>query len=60
MRRLRADVPVLVRPMTTCQLDALQAAGATEVVPGIFETSLSLVSHVLLLLHVPADEVTRD
>ena len=42
------------------QLEALQAAGATEVVPDIFETSLSLVSHVLLFLRVPAEEVHRD
>ena len=49
VRRLRADVPVLVRTEDDTQLEQLQAAGATEVVPEIFETSLSLVSHVLLL-----------
>jgi len=57
VRRLRHEVPVLVRTEDDSRLDALQAAGATEVVPEIFETSLSLVSHVLLFLKVPAPEV---
>jgi CPA2 family monovalent cation:H+ antiporter-2 len=57
VRRLRNEVPVLVRTEDDSRLDALQAAGATEVVPEIFETSLSLVSHVLLFLKVPAPEV---
>ena len=57
VRHLRADVPVLVRTEDDSRLEALQEAGATEVVPEIFETSLSLVSHVLLLLNVPPREV---
>jgi len=57
VRRLRDDVPVLVRTEDDSRLDALQAAGATEIVPEIFETSLSLVSHVLLFLKVPARDV---
>jgi CPA2 family monovalent cation:H+ antiporter-2 len=57
VRRLRGDVPVLVRTEDDSRLDALQAAGATEIVPEIFETSLSLVSHVLLFLNVPARDV---
>ena len=57
VRRLRSDVPVLVRTEDDSKLDALQAAGATEVIPETFETSLSLVAHVLLFLDVPAQEV---
>jgi monovalent cation:H+ antiporter-2, CPA2 family len=57
VRRLRAEVPVLVRTDDDTRLESLQAAGATEVVPAIFETSLSLVSHVLLFLRVPPAEV---
>jgi CPA2 family monovalent cation:H+ antiporter-2 len=57
VRQLRADVPVLVRTEDDSRLEALQEAGATEVVPEIFETSLSLVSHVLLFLDVPPREV---
>jgi CPA2 family monovalent cation:H+ antiporter-2 len=57
VRRLRNDVPLLVRTEDDARLEALQAAGATEVIPGTFETSLALVSHVLLFLRVPAMEV---
>ena len=57
VRRLRADVPLLVRTEDDARLDALQAAGATEVIPGTFETSLALASHLLLFLRVPATEV---
>ena len=57
VRRLREDVPILVRTEDDSRLDALQSAGATEVVPEIFETSLSLVSHVLLYLKVPPRDV---
>ncbi|HVN42914.1 MAG TPA: TrkA C-terminal domain-containing protein, partial [Steroidobacteraceae bacterium] len=52
-----ADLPVLVRTEDDTKLAALQEAGATEVIPEIFETSLSVVSHVLLFLKVPAREV---
>ncbi len=51
------ELPVLVRTEDDSRLEALQDAGATEVVPEIFETSLALVSHVLLFLDVPAREV---
>jgi CPA2 family monovalent cation:H+ antiporter-2 len=63
VRRLRSDLPVLVRTEDDARLDELQAAGATEVIPATFETSLSLVAHVLLCLDVPAQdvlEVTED
>ncbi len=57
VRRLRTDLPVLVRTEDDAKLDQLQAAGATEVIPATFETSLSLVAHVLLCLKVPSQEV---
>jgi CPA2 family monovalent cation:H+ antiporter-2 len=57
VRQLRADVPVLVRTEDDTKLDQLQAAGATEVIPGTFETSLALAAHLLLFLRVPAAEV---
>ena len=59
VRQLRPDVPVLVRTEDDSGLEALQTAGATEVVPEIFETALSIVSHVLLYLDVPPDEVAQ-
>jgi len=50
---------VLVRTEDDSGLEQLQAAGATEVVPEIFETALSIVSHVLLFLDVPPEEVAE-
>src|SRR4029077_42152 len=40
-------------------IEELRAAGATDVVPETFEASLMLVSHVLMLLHVPVSRVVR-
>jgi CPA2 family monovalent cation:H+ antiporter-2 len=59
IRRLRPEVPVLVRTTDDARLKELQDAGATDVVPETFEASLMLVSHVLMLLHVPVTRVVR-
>jgi CPA2 family monovalent cation:H+ antiporter-2 len=59
VRELRPTVPVLVRTEDDSGLEALQGAGATEVVPEIFETALSIVSHVLLYLDVPPADVAE-
>jgi CPA2 family monovalent cation:H+ antiporter-2 len=59
VRRLRPDVPVLVRTADDVGIKELQDAGATDVVPETFEASLMLVSHVLMLLHVPVSRVVR-
>jgi CPA2 family monovalent cation:H+ antiporter-2 len=59
IRRLRADVPVLVRTPDDARLTELRDAGATEVVPETFEASLMLVSQVLLLLRMPMSRVVR-
>jgi CPA2 family monovalent cation:H+ antiporter-2 len=52
-------VPVLVRTQDDARIRELQDAGATDVVPETFEASLMLVSHVLMLLHVPVARVVR-
>jgi monovalent cation:H+ antiporter-2, CPA2 family len=59
VRRLRGDVPVLVRTQDDVGLAELSEAGATEVVPETFEASLMLVSQVLMLLNVPVGKVVR-
>jgi len=59
IRRIRPHVPVLVRTQDDARLKELQDAGATDVVPETFEASLMLVSHVLMLLHVPVTRVVR-
>lgn len=60
LRRLRADVPVLVRTPDDSRLHELKAAGATEVIPEAFEASLMLASHVLMSLKVPPSAVMRS
>jgi monovalent cation:H+ antiporter-2, CPA2 family len=59
IRRVRPAVPVLVRTQDDARIKELQDAGATDVVPETFEASLMLVSHVLMLLHVPVSRVVR-
>jgi CPA2 family monovalent cation:H+ antiporter-2 len=59
LRKLREDVPVLVRTPDDSRLHELKAAGATEVVPEAFEASLMLASHVLMSLKLPAATVMR-
>ncbi len=60
LRRLRGDVPVLVRTPDDSRLLELKAAGATEIIPEAFEASLMLASHVLMSLHVPPATVMRS
>ena len=60
LRRLRTDVPVLVRTPDDSRLLELKAAGATEVIPEAFEASLMLASHVLMSLKVPPATVMRS
>ncbi|MBK8161992.1 MAG: cation:proton antiporter [Gammaproteobacteria bacterium] len=59
-RRLRPDMPILVRTRDDTDLERLQRAGATEVVPETLEASLMLSSHLLLLLSVPVSRVLRE
>ncbi|MDD0810973.1 monovalent cation:proton antiporter-2 (CPA2) family protein [Curvibacter sp. RS43] len=54
-----AHVPVIVRTQDDHDLEKLQAAGATEVVPEAIEGSLMLASHALALVGVPMRRVIR-
>ena len=56
-RDIRPDLPVVVRTYDDSQLERLQQAGATEVVPEMLEGSLMLASHAMLLLGVPLARV---
>lgn len=57
---LRPHLPVIVRTQDDSALDRLLQAGATEVVPEVFEGSLMLGSHALVLLGVPLARVVRQ
>ncbi len=53
------QVPVIVRTQDDLNLEVLQAAGATEVVPETIEGSLMLASHALALVGIPMRRVIR-
>jgi CPA2 family monovalent cation:H+ antiporter-2 len=56
---LNSGLPVIVRTLDDADMDRLIAAGAAEVVPETFESSLMLASHALVLLGVPLRRVVR-
>jgi CPA2 family monovalent cation:H+ antiporter-2 len=53
------QMPVIVRTQDDLDLEKLQAAGATEVVPETIEGSLMLATHALALVGVPMKRVIR-
>lgn len=59
-RAARPDVPVIVRTTDDAHLDELKAAGANEVVPDTFESSLMLASHALVMIGVPMRKVLHQ
>ncbi len=58
-RRHSRTLPVLVRTRDDSQLERLQRAGSTEVVPETLEASLMLASHLLLILGIHAAVVAQ-
>ena len=61
------ELQILVRTRDDSRLAELQAAGASEVVPEVLESSLMLASHALVMLGIPErrvrqhlDEVRRN
>lgn len=60
VRAVRPDVPVLVRTADDTHEQALQRAGATQVVPEMLEAGLMIATHALLLMEVPRTRVLRE
>jgi monovalent cation:H+ antiporter-2, CPA2 family len=58
-KSIRADLPIIVRTFDDEHIDRLNAAGATEVVPEVFEGSLMLATHSLLVLGTPLAKVLK-
>jgi monovalent cation:H+ antiporter-2, CPA2 family len=56
---LRSELPIIVRTFDDEHIDRLTAAGATEVVPEVFEGSLMLATHSLLVLGTPLSTVLK-
>lgn len=59
IRRLNPNIPVLVRSNDDRQLEALQNAGATEVIPEKLESSLMLAAHMFILLGDKPDQAQK-
>ena len=57
--RLRPDLPVVVRATDERHIERLAAAGAVEVVPEMFEASMMMAWHALVLLGVPVNRVMK-
>ncbi len=60
VRKARPDIPILVRTGDDGELERLQAAGATEVIPETLEATLMLVFHLLYLLDMPVERIMRQ
>ena len=59
-RHLNPRVRIVVRTRYVAALDGLRSAGADEVIPEEFETSIEIFSRVLRLYGVPANVVERE
>ncbi|GKT12034.1 MAG: monovalent cation:H+ antiporter-2, CPA2 family [Thiomicrorhabdus sp.] len=59
IRQINPDIPILIRTEDDQNLNDLIAAGATEVIPDTFESSIMLASHLLLMLGHPPRKVLR-
>jgi CPA2 family monovalent cation:H+ antiporter-2 len=55
VRRLRPDVPIIVRAPDDSQVRQLKAAGATEVIPEVLEGSLMIAAETLAQLGIPVE-----
>lgn len=58
-REINPALPVIVRTTDSTELEKLQKAGATEVVPEVLEGSLMLASSTMMLLGIPLARVIR-
>ncbi len=57
VRQVNISIPILVRTADDAHLEALQKAGATEIIPETMEASLMISSHLLLMLKIPVSRV---
>ena len=60
IRRLNKNIPVLVRTPDDSHVDEMLAAGANEVIPDTFESSIMLASHLMLMIGEAPRKVFRE
>lgn len=56
-RKRRGDIPILVRTLEEKDIEKLERAGATDIIPEIFESSLLLARILLRRLDVAEEEI---
>ena len=59
-RKLSTDIKIMVRTRLTSQVEELKAAGADEVIPEEFETSIEIFSRVLRDYHIPNNVIEQQ
>ena len=59
IRRVRKDIPIVVRVSDESDASRLMAAGATEVVPEVFEGGLLLAAETLGQIGIPIDRAVE-
>jgi len=59
-RRLNPDIYILVRTRFAGQVEELNAAGADQVIPEEFETSIEIFSRVLKEFHIPQNIIEQQ
>ncbi|QKI89355.1 cation:proton antiporter [Thiomicrorhabdus xiamenensis] len=60
IRQIDANIPILVRTLDDSHVNDFIEAGANEVIPDTFESSIMLSSHLLLMIGHPPSKVLRE
>ena len=59
-RKLNPDIFIIVRTQLSSQVDGLKQAGADQVIPEEFETSIEIFSRVLREYHIPNNIIEQQ
>ena len=59
-RKINPEIKIMVRTRLTAQVEELKAAGADEVIPEEFETSIEIFSRVLRDYHIPNNIIEQQ
>lgn len=60
IRQMDKNIPILVRTLDDTHVNELIQAGANEVIPDTFESSIMLASHLLLMIGQPPSKVLKE
>ena len=60
IRHINKHIPILVRTPDDSHVNELLEAGANEVIPDTFESSIMLASHLMLMIGEPPRKVLRE